>query len=295
MATTSLVGTVVALAVSVPLLWFGRIQAIVPVLIVYWLALAVVVKWGSWRGSSGRRFAISNRELFKQGTGFVKLGIYISVSGASVWLATYLLMSWINNRGGEDLLGYFQAGNTLVLRYVGVLFTAISMEFYPRLSAASHSLRRMAVYANHEIGVILRVGAPLAVLFVFVAPWIVRLLYAEEFLVIVPFVVVAMAGMVARAGAWCVSYMLLARGDGRLYMICEIASAAIYLALNVIGYELCGLVGFGYAFVVWYLLYLAMMLVVGRVRYRFSLNRYATMWLAGSMAAVMLSAWLALC
>ena len=65
----------------------------------------------------------------------VLLGIYMTVSGFVVTLFNYLFIAWMNARGGMADVGYYQAGYNLMNRYFGLIFTAMGMEFYPRLAA----------------------------------------------------------------------------------------------------------------------------------------------------------------
>ncbi|MCM1110765.1 MAG: oligosaccharide flippase family protein [Clostridium sp.] len=285
LASASLWGTVAALLLSVPMVWFWRLDAVVPVIVVYSLAMTASTLALRGRPTETETATPSAKETVALGRGFIRLGIYMTVSGFAVWLASYLLMSWIGREAGEDAVGYYQAGNTLLIRYVGILFAAISMEFYPRLSSIAENRRHLGVYLNHEIITILRVAAPLAVLFVIAAPLIVRVLYSGEFLVIVPYITIGITGVILRAAAWCMSYVVLARGDGRLFMITEILSATVYLALSVGCFRAWGVTGFGVAFLLWYLVYLAGMVAVIRLRYVIRLRRPALLWLAGSLVA----------
>ena len=74
-------------------------------------------------------------ETYRQGKNIASLGIYMTVSGFVTNLYSYLFVAWLNDRGGTGEVGFFQAGYTLVMQYVGLVFTAMSMEYYPRLSA----------------------------------------------------------------------------------------------------------------------------------------------------------------
>ena len=113
---------------------------------------------------------------------------------------------------------------------------------------------------------------PLITLFLCCDELIVRLLYDSRFLVMLPFITWAIVGTVFRAWSWCLAVMILARGDGRAYLLTEIFSALAYLGLNVLFYEHFGIAGMGYAYALWFLLYLAIVWAVCYGRYHIVLR-----------------------
>lgn len=285
LARSSLWGVAAALVLSVPLLWWLRMRAIVPVIVIYsFTALAATLLCAPRCHNTDMH--VSLRDTLRAGSGFLRLGLYMTLSGFTVWASSYLFLSWMTSTSGETAAGYYQAGSTLLVRYAGVLFTAIGMEYYPRIAGAAHDRRRLSVYAGHEILTLLRVAVPVSVLFAAVAPLIVRLLYSAEFDVIVPFVTIGTVGLIARVGAWCISYIMIVRADGMLFLITETVSAALSLGLNILCYSRWGVAGLGYAFTAWYLLYLVMMWCVCRIRYRMRINRRAVAWLLTALVTV---------
>ncbi len=282
LALSSLWGTVASLVASVPLLWFLHLNGIVPVIVVYFLVSYVATAAYSRR--TGPLPDVTLGQTLTLGRGFMRLGIYMTVSSVMVWGGTYALMSWLRWQGGEQVLGIYQAGSTLLVRYAGVLFTAIGMEFYPRLAAVSHDCRRMGVYVNHEIGLLMRMAVPMAVVFVLAAPWIVSVLYSSEFSATAPMITAGTLGLLARVAAWCMSYMMIVRGDGRVYMATECVSVLLMLFLNAGGYMLWGTTGLGIAFSAWYLLYLAMVWTVCRHRYGLRITARAATRQAAALA-----------
>ena len=64
--------------------------------------------------------------------------------------------------------------------------------------------------------------------------------------------------------------MILAKGDGRVFLVTELVSAILCLILNVIGYSVWGIAGIGASFTIWYVLYALIIERVVTVRYGFS-------------------------
>lgn len=165
-------------------------------------------------------------------------------------------------------MGYYQSGFTLSVRYAGIVFTALGMEYFPRISSVVQSGgRRLAVMLCHQIRVALCVVGLLASCMVLFAPWIVRLLYSGDFIAVVPMVVFASPGLVLRGVSWCMAFVIIAKGEGKVYLFTELASGILCLVLSIGGYAMFGLPGAGVAFSLWYMLYAIMVWCVIRRRY----------------------------
>ncbi len=180
---------------------------------------------------------------------------------------------WLNHYGGKDAVGIYQSGYTLVNSYVGMIFTAIAMEYYPRLSSVAGSSMRTEIVVSHEIKTALWVLIPVTLVFIASKELIVSLLYTSEFYRAVPYIGLAIIGVSLRGASWCMAYVILARGDGRIYVLTEVSSAVVYLALNIPLCQHYGYVGLGVAYIAWYAVYTAVCYLVYRLRYGLRLRR----------------------
>lgn len=277
LARASIYGIVAGLLVSIPLFWFLRIHSIVPSIVAYALATAGAMWWQHEHLPDPPQH-LNLRQTFSEARQFMTLGLFMTISLFVNNLMVYIFMAWLNHRAGTDTVGYYQAGYTLSSRYLGLVLGAISMEYYPRLSAAAGSARRMRAFVSNEIVVVLLVMVPLCAMLVGCAQWVIRLLYTEAFLVAVPFVVLAALGTVMRAVSWCLAFTILARGDGRTYVVSEVTSGAISLVLNMVCYHYWGLPGLGIAYTLWLT---AFTLMVGWIYY----HRYGLRLSAGALWA----------
>jgi O-antigen/teichoic acid export membrane protein len=70
-----------------------------------------------------------------------------------------------------------------------------------------------------------------------------------------------------------VAYSILAKGDGKMYLISETLSGLIGLVLNVVGYSFFGFAGLGVSYILWYVAYTIIVTVIGRSRYGVTVNR----------------------
>jgi len=253
LASVTMWGTLVGLAISVPLFYWLRERSILPSILAYAMAIATFA-W-LWRSRDYPRAQVTRRETLVMGKGFVRLGIYMTLGNFVAILASYVFNAWLNVYAGTDEVGYYQAGYTLVNKYTGLILTALGMEYYPRLARVAHSRLRLRTFVSQEINVAMAVMAPVATLFILLREVIVWVLYSPEFSVVLSFVAWGMVGTVFRTLSWCIAFTILAKGDGKTYLWTELASAAINLALNVLFYRWWGLMGLGVAFLASYALY----------------------------------------
>lgn len=247
-----------SLILSAAIIYLWRIEGIIPMIMTVSVTTAIFTCVYHLRGCHPLQKA-GWRETLCHAKEFIRLGLFITLSGLLATLSNYLFMSWLNRIGGEAAMGYYQAGTTVAVRYVGIVFTAIAVEYYPRLAATRRAgSGRMSMMLRHESGLVLKLLIPAAWLMTVAAPWIVKILYSGDFERIVPMVVMASPGIVARGIAWCTTFVLLARGNGRAYFMLEASSTLLGFALNIAGYAAGGLEGLGVSFSVWYLLYAVM-------------------------------------
>ncbi len=288
LASVTLWGTIVGLAVSIPLFYLLRERSILPSIIAYAAALAIFA-W-VFRNREYPAEPVSRRETFDMGKGFVRLGIFMTLGNFATILASYAFNAWLNVNAGTEQVGFYQAGYTLINKYTGLILTALGMEYYPRLSQVADSRLRLRAFVSQEINVAIAIMAPVVALFILLRELVVWILYTPEFNVILTFVSWGMIGTVLRTASWCLAFTILAKGDGRTYLWTEVASAVINLLLNIVFYRWWGLTGLGIAFMVSYLLYTAIVAVVYFKQYRLTVTHaslYNLLWTLAVAAGVM--------
>lgn len=290
LASVTLWGTIVGLAVSVPLFYLLRERSILPSILAYAAALAAF----AWllRNREYPAASLSRRETFDMGKGFVKLGIFMTLGNFAGILASYAFNAWLNVNTSTEQVGFYQAGYTLINKYTGLILTALGMEYYPRLSKVADSRLRLRAFVSQEINVAIAVMAPVVALFILLRELVVWILYTPEFNVILTFVSWGMIGTIFRTISWCLAFTILAKGDGKTYLWTEVASAIINLVLNIVFYRWWGLTGLGVAFLVSCLLYTIIVAVVYFRLYKLRISlasTYNLLWTLTVAASVMVA------
>ena len=125
---------------------------------------------------------MENRTVFTDGKGMIKMGLafmYLSLFGM---LSDFIIRAFISHQSGLDEVGIFQAGSTIVVAYFGIITTALTTDYYPRISAIHSDNQALVIEVNRQAEVGLLLMGPLVVLFMFAMPLFIRILYTEMFL-----------------------------------------------------------------------------------------------------------------
>lgn len=270
LAKSTLYASVAATVIAVPLFIFFRIAGIVPVLISFAVSNCFFAIYFRVKTPHTK---LSFKAVTRQGREMLALGLYMTLGSGITLLASYVFSAYLNRTSDASAVGIYQAGFTLVNTYVGMVFAAIATEFYPRLSAVAKSRMRSGTIVSHEMKMVLLVLLPMAPAMIAAKELIINMLYSSGFRDALPYVSIAMVGVPLRGISFCMAYAMLARGDGRIYVLTEAFSAAVYLALNIWGYEQGGYAGLGLAYIGWYGAYTAVVYAVYRFRYGLTTGR----------------------
>lgn len=274
LASGTVIGSVVGVALCIPLYFLYGEASIAPSLIVYW-AVAGSFMWhfGRKATAASPKQPVSASDTYRLGKSFIKLGVFLTLSDSVAQLASYLFITYLNASAGTEQVGLYQAGFNIINKYAGLLFTAMSMEYFPRLASVSQSRIRTQLFLTKQINITLAVIFPFVTLIIILCPLIVRILYSSEFIDIVPYVTIGVLGTSLRAISWCMAFVIIAKGRGSIYLVTESISAVSGLLLNIVFYQTMGITGLGVAYILWYLLYWFIMIVVGRRYYGINNHR----------------------
>lgn len=271
LAKCTIYGMTIGLFVSIPLYYFWGVQAIVPNIIISSIT-SLLLSWYFSRKVPVLSVSQPWSETFTLGRTMLVMGIAMSLTQFLSLASSYILRSCIRLWGSVDEVGLYTAGFLLMSQYTGLVFQAMSTDFYPRLAAVNKDNAKCREIMNQQGEVGLLLLGPLMVLCVVFIPIVIRILYSDSFLAINDYVVWCAVGVIFQMAAWSVSYVLIAKAESKLFTVCELAVCFYGLGINLLGYYWGGLTGLGISFAVKYLLYLIQVYIIARVRYSFSFS-----------------------
>lgn len=265
LATIKVMGAIFGVVVTVPLVYVFRDRG-VAISIVAASAMAALVSWLYSRRVPVEPIVLSWRDLGQEARGLIGLGLAFMVSATTAAGVIYLIRALIVRQLGLDAAGYYQAAFGLAGVYVGIILGAMGADFYPRLTAAARDNPTCNRLVNEQSEVGLLLAGPGVVATLVLAPVVIRIFYSADFLPAVEVLRWQILGVFGRVISWPLSYTILAKGRGRLFVAAETASNAVHAVFVFAGLRIWGLPGAGIAFFAFYVCYSIMMrIVVGRL------------------------------
>lgn len=272
LAQANLIGSVVGLLISVPLYYFYRIDGIVPAMIISSCA-SLIIAWSFSRRIKTVPVKANKQETLAEGKSMLTMGFMLSLSGLISTAASYIIRAYISNTGSLDDVGLYNAGFAIIGSYVGLVFTAMSTDYYPRLAGIAQDNTKARELINQQAEIALLIMGPILCVFLIFANWAVVLLYSTKFTPINGMIQWSALGMYFKAATFSMGYIFLAKGAANLFFWSEFIGNVYILLLNMAGYHFFGLNGLGISFMIGYFLYLIQVYIITRKKYGFSFNR----------------------
>lgn len=270
LAFASVVGSSTGLLVGVPMYYFLGYDGIVPAMIALSLATFAFYRYHTDRLVNLSGIVVQWRTMAPIAKKMIALGVILMVSSLLCTLVQYIVNTFINRTGSLEDVGLFQAANSITNQYVGLVFAAMGMDFYPRLSAVSSDNDKVRQLVNQQTEIVMLIVAPMAILLIGTAPILIRLLLTEKFLPLVPVIRWMGVGVVFKAVVFPMGYISFAKGDKKTFFWLEgIWGNLVMLCLNILFYYLWGIYGLGISFVAMYLLHLFVYVILTNHLYQF--------------------------
>lgn len=269
LAKAGLAGSFAGVLISVPLYYYLGTTSVSLSLLALSLSTLAAALWMRNRKFDNCR---PRRSHLKGGMEMIRLGAWISLASFFSTLCQLIFMTWLNRHASIAEVGLYGAGVTLVVRYTGLVFNSVSLEFYPRIAGNIRHGNRIQIFVNHEINLLLLIFTPMLLLFLIFREWIVLLLYSRDFLQIIPFITWGIVVVLLRAVSNTMAMYILARGEGKIYIMTEATDTLLGLGLSILFYEMLGLLGLGIALVVWHTAYMLVIVCLCGWRYGLTLT-----------------------
>jgi PST family polysaccharide transporter len=132
----------------------------------------------------------------------------------------------------------------------------MATDYLPRLSSAFSDKAEARRIINEQTEVLLFFIGPVIVLIISHAPFMVEILYSDQFFPAADMLRLQLLGDVLKVMSWPLSFAIVAAGKGRAYVLIEIYSVLIFSLSVYILIPFYGLNAAGIAFVLLYVTYL---------------------------------------
>lgn len=291
LAMIQVVNVFAALLLSLPVYYFFGEAGIVPVIVLMALVLMLSTIAYSYRFYPLQLHGYSG--LLSEGGGMIRLGIAFVLAGVMNAGSEMFIRSYLNVVGGLNVVGLYNAGFMLTMTYVGLVFSAMETDYFPRLSGLVHDNAQLCDTVNRQIEVTLLLVAPMLTFMIIGLPIIIPMLFTSDFLPVVAMCQVVLLSMFLRSVYLPIAYITLAKADSLQYLFLEGLYDILLVILVIVGYRHWGLTGTGVALALANVLDVVMIYFYARSRYHFIVStkvlRYLAIHLLLGIAAYLLT------
>ena len=185
----------------------------------------------------------------------------------------YLLNIFIRYMGQITDVGLYQAASSLTNQYSGLVFTAMLLDFYPRLASVAGDNEKVKNLVNMQLVVVALMVTPLVCLLILTSPWVIEVLLTDKFLSIVPLMRWLGLGILFKALMFPLGYIAFAKDNKKVFFWLEaVFCNLLTLSLSVFFYLKMGLIGLGISLSVDCALCIAIYYVVNARLYSYSMS-----------------------
>lgn len=254
-ARSQILAAIIGSVIAVAIVYFTKDKFIAIALSVVILVLAAANTWYVLKLNIGREIPNLSeyKSILKQ---LAYIGIGFTVAGLFSTVMTLLSREYLNSHYQLDSVGIYQASFTIANIYVGIILSAMGVDFMPRISKISYDNDGMNLMINQQIefGVVVSsIGISIVIL---LAPIILTLLYTGEFVIGTTIIRWQILGVTLRVIAFPFSYSIIAKGKSIQYALTQIVFwMSDYLLLRLFS-QIGGFKALGINYFVAYLLYL---------------------------------------
>lgn len=267
LARVTVLGALAGTITGLTLVWLTGEQGLIWFLLAQPLT-AVLVAWhyvGKLPKAEATRMKSS--EIWLTWRPMVTLGMVFMLGGLATTATLLFVQRLIAHRFGLEGAGQFAASWGITMQYVGFLLAAMAADYYPRLTEIIDDRALATRLANDQIQLALALGGPILILLIGAAPWVMTILYSNEFTPASYMLRWQTIGNIFKLASWPLGFMLVAAARSRAYLFTELSWNIIFISLTWIGLPYFGINASGAAFLISYASYL---LILSMLVYKFN-------------------------
>jgi O-antigen/teichoic acid export membrane protein len=272
LSNSNLYSSLISLIATSPIYYFGGIKFIPLGLLLTSIISFIIAKIQTMKISTIKIQINTKINYFTEGKDILVLGFFIGLNGIITLGISYFLRAFISNFGGIEMVGLYSAGFAIVNTYVGMIFTAMGTDYYPRLAKLTNDNSDTNECINKQIEVAFLLLFPIIIFFLVFSKIIINILYSDKFLSSVDMVQFATLGILFKAASWAIAFVFLAKNNKKIYFWNELIADTYMLGLNLIFFYYFKLSGLGFSFFIGYLLYFIQVYYFANKFYNFKIS-----------------------
>lgn len=198
------------------------------------------------------------------------IGTLFSINIIFGYTCTLIIKYFLKETSASiEIVGFYEVATTIMISYVGLVFSSMSSDFYPKLTSITHLKKEASILINNQIQIALLLVLPLVVFLYAFGNQILSLLYSTSFLPVFMILKMGLFSIVIKAITWPLGFYLLAVGNTKRYFKQELMSDFLNVSLSILGYYYFGLTGLGIAMALNFVLYGLFITYIMYTKYEF--------------------------
>lgn len=272
LAKVSIYSSLLSLIIVIPLYKFYKLHSIVPSIIASSI-VSYIVTFYFTKKIKIEKIKIEKQEFVLVSRKMLAGGMLLTLSGIISHFIPFVVSIFIGKYGNITQVGLYASGFALVNSYTGLVFSALAIDYHPRLSAISNSSTELSKAINTQGEIALLLLSPLIVVLIVFINQVIELLLSKAFLEAKFMILVALVGVFFKAASWSISFNFVARGRNRLFFWNELVSNAYNLLFAIVLFYFFGLNGLGIAFILTYFIYFFQVYLISKSDFSFKLDK----------------------
>tara|TARA_R110002072_G_scaffold289873_2_gene457218 strand:- start:15477 stop:16973 length:1497 start_codon:yes stop_codon:yes gene_type:complete len=243
-----LIGTII----SIPIYYFFRENGIISVLIFTSISTYIINYIYSKRIVLPK-VSISFKKSAIEGLDMFKLGVFMVIATFITQLSLYYIRVRIGDKLGLDYIGYYTAATTLTVTYMGLIFTAMVADYFPKLSAINKDDKLVNEAVLEQTKIVLLLGTPLILGMYTFSEYIIIILYSSDFIFAKTLLILMLGGVFFRLIGFPIGYVFMAKGKSKIFIFTQTQWNVIFIFLSLSLWNYFhGLTAVGIAFILSY-------------------------------------------
>ena len=202
-----------------------------------------------------------------------RMGLPFMLSMLLIPLSQLAIRAMVQQDLGVEALGHFQAAWAIGNLYLSFVLTAMTSDYYPRLTAAIGDPQLAGKLINEQTEVALMLCTPVIIALLGSASFVVQILYSGDFLPAASILICFLIGDILKILSWPLGFVFGAKGDGNLFFWTEFFLVIVLLSGIYFGLPLFGLDITGYSYITAYFLYFLMVFLLIKRDIKFNWSR----------------------
>ena len=272
-AKDNILSSTICLILSIPLLFFFRLKAIIPIIIIAPFISSILFNHSIDIVLCNSEIGVSKNKIWTIAKRFISYGFVVTVAQLIGTLVDYFINIYVSKTGTITDIGYYNSGMSLTYQCIGLVFNAMMMDYSPKLTSVCENREKANDLINQQGVVTLLIATPILCFMMITSPLLIKLFLSSRFLPITSFIQIIVLGMVFKAISFCLGCVSFARGDKKVFFFYEGVYGSIQrFIFSIIGYKLGGLIGLAWAFLCNFSIYLITVYFLCVKKYKFSPN-----------------------